>query len=173
MKVFYIRKSEFLSEISRDELEKVSDGRKYKCEEKYIEHLCGLYLIKYIAERYYNLSDTEIILNDKKPVFKNKDLYFSLSHSKDIVLVVFGNNNLGADVEYMTERDFAKILTHYHKSLENPTKESFYRFWTKYEAQIKLGVEPKSYFSCSLENEYMLTVVSDECMVSDFEIIKL
>jgi phosphopantetheinyl transferase len=172
MKIFYIKKDEFLEKISRQELEKVSDGKNYKSEKKYIEHLCGLYLVKYIAEKYYNLDNANISLKDKKPEFENSNLKFSLSHSKNIIIAVFSKNNVGIDIEYMANRDFKAILNYYHRQ-EEPTKEKFYRFWTKYEAEIKLNCEIKSYFSLPLENDYMMTVVSDEPIISDFEIIKI
>lgn len=173
MEIFYIKKDEFLKKVSRQELEKVADGRKYKSETKYIEHLCGLYLVKYLAEKYYNLPDTEIILKNGKPVFKNRDLHFSISHSKDVVLVVFSKNNVGVDVEYMADRDFAGILKYYGKDSENLTKEEFYRFWTDYEASIKLAAETKSSFSAIIEDNYVLTILSDVNMVSDFAIMKV
>lgn len=173
MKVFYIKKSEFLDEISRDELEKCSDGKKYKSEKKYIEHLCGLYLTKYVAKNFYNISDTTIISHCEKPKFLNSDINFSISHSNDLVLVAFDKNNIGADIEYMADRNFKAILNYYHKDVKDVTKEEFYRFWTELEAKIKLNSDVGSLFCIPLGNEYMMTIVSDECMVSDFEIIKL
>jgi phosphopantetheinyl transferase len=173
MKIYYIKKDEFLKKVSRQELEKVSDGREYKSEIKYVEHLCGLYLAKYVARNYYNIDNPQIVLKNDKPEFINKDISFSISHSKNIILVAFCKNNIGVDIEYMADRDFKSILKYYHKQLEDSTKEGFYRFWTKYEAEIKLDAKVKSYFSCTIEKEYMLSVVSDDTIISDFEFNKL
>ena len=173
MKIYYIKKDEFIKQVSKQELEKVSDGRQYKSEKKYIEHLCGLYLVKYIAKNYYNIENTQIITKDNKPKFSDKNICFSISHSKNIIMVAFDNSNIGIDIEYMANRDFKSILNYYHKQIEDLTKEGFYRFWTEYEAQIKLGTKIKSKFSKPVEKDYMMTVVSDVPMVSDFEIIKV
>ena len=48
MEIYYLKKDEFLKSINREELEKFSDGRKYLSEEKYLEHLCGIFLTKYV-----------------------------------------------------------------------------------------------------------------------------
>ena len=63
-------------------------------------------------------------------------MFFSISHSNDIVLVVFNSSNVGADIEYMQERDYKSIMKRYMDDVENPGKEYFYRFWTLKEARI-------------------------------------
>lgn len=170
MEIYYLKKDEFLKSINREELEKFSDGRKYLSEKKYLEHLCGLYLIKYVAKYYYDVKNPEIEYQNGKPFFKSREICFSISHSNNIVLVAFNNRNIGVDVEYMRPRDYQKIMKRYDCMDENITKEGFYRFWTLHEAEIKLGSKVKSSYSAMLEDAYMITCVSDDVLVTNADI---
>lgn len=167
MEIYYLKKDEFLKSINREELEKFSDGRKYLSEEKYLEHLCGLYLTKYVAKYYYDVKNPEIEYQNGKPFFKSKEICFSISHSNNIVLAAFNNRNIGVDVEFMRPRDYQKIMKRYDCMDENITKEGFYRFWTLHEAEIKLNSMVKSSYSAILEDEYMLTCVCDDILVTN------
>lgn len=173
MEIFYIDKSEFLQHFSLLELEKYSDGRKYKSQEKYLEHLCGLYLVKNIAMKIYNIKNTDIEIISDKPFFKSRELYFSVSHSKNIVAVAFSKYDIGLDVEFIKKRDFKSIMNHYNFEIENPSAREFYKFWTLHEAEIKLGQAPVSKFSIPMNDEYYLSCVSSTPLISSFEIVKL
>ncbi len=175
MDIFYLKKSEFLKNIDYKTLKTFSDNREFNSKEKEEEHLLGLFLTKFIAKHIYDIQNTEIEIINKKPFFKNAKLYFSISHSKDIVLVVFNNSNIGADIEYMENgKNFKLIMNRYGIKTSNPTAKEFYRFWTEHEAEIKLGNNNiKSLFSEILEDNYMLTCVSDNIFVSNFQIKKL
>ena len=174
MEIFYLKKSEFLKSINRESLEYFSDDREYAFEEKYLEHLCGLFLTKFIAKHFYEIADLEIERVNNKPFFKNSNIFFSISHSKDIVLVAFNNKNVGADIEYIAEgKDFHAIMKRYGQDVENPTSAEFYRFWTLHEAEIKLNERIRSIFSTKLENDYMLSCVSGDVLVSTFCVKKL
>lgn len=174
MEIFYLKKSEFLKSISRESLEYFSDNREYASEDKYIEHLCGLFLTKFIAKHFYELSDLEIVRENNKPFFKNGGMFFSISHSKDIVLVAFNNKNVGADVEYISEnKNFKAIMERYGEKVDNPTSLDFYRFWTLHEAEIKLNQNIRSIFSTKLEDDYILSCVSGDVLVSTFCVKKL
>ncbi len=176
MDIFYLKKSEFLENIDYETLKTFSDNREFNSKEKEEEHLLGIFLTKFIAKHIYDIQNTEIEIINKKPFFKNAKLYFSISHSKDIVLVVFNNSNIGADIEYMENgKNFKLIMNRYGIKTSNPTAKEFYRFWTGHEAEIKLGNNNniKSLFSEILEDNYMLTCVSDNIFVSNFQIKKL
>lgn len=173
MKIFYIKKNEFLEKITKEELLKYSDNRFYASEQKHIEHLCGLYLIKNAAQTYYNLKDTDIIYVGKKPHFKSNDLKFSLSHSNNIILAAFDKSDIGVDVEFMSPRNFQTIMKRYNIVYTNPTKEDFYKFWTEHEAKIKLGQQEASTYTTTLEKDYMLTLVCADRIIINPEIIKL
>ena len=72
MEIYFLRKNDFLKSVDLTTLEGYSDGRKYNCEEKRLEHLCGLFLTKFIAHYYYDVEDTTIILKGKKlKIFKS------------------------------------------------------------------------------------------------------
>jgi len=160
MEIYYLKKEKFLNSINRESLEKFSDGRVYASDEKYLEHLCGLFLVRFAAKTVYGLEDTQIELQGKKPCFKCSELKFSISHSKDIVLAAFCNGNIGVDVEYMFPRNYKKIMVRYGLKNDNPDMEGFYRFWTEHEARIKFGQDGILVFSDVLESEYMLSCVS-------------
>lgn len=173
MEIFYVEKSEFIQNVSILDLEKYSDGREYQSKEKYIEHLCGLYLVKNIASKYYGVKSLEFEVLNSKPYFKNREIFFSISHSKNIVAVGFSKNDIGLDVEFKKQRDFQNIVAHYGIEISDLNADKFYRFWTLHEAEIKLGKTPMSKFSVSLNEEYYLSCVSTVPMVSSFEIVKL
>ncbi|MBR6301373.1 hypothetical protein IKR55_01415 [bacterium] len=170
MKIFYLKKDEILEQVGLEELEKYSDGKSYSLEERYIEHLCWIYLVNKVGLSYLGIVDTSIIYEDKKPVLKSGEYNFSVSHCENIVVVGFSRNNIGVDTERMRERNFERLAKRYDIS---PTKEEFYKFWTKYEAVIKLGSTPKQVISKIIENDYMLTCVLDSDKETDFEIIKI
>lgn len=170
MKIFYLKKDEILEQVGLEELEKFSDGKSYSLEERYLEHLCWIYLVNKVGLSYLGIVDTSIIYEDKKPVLKSGEYNFSVSHCENVVVVGFSRNNIGVDTERMRERNFERLAKRYGIS---PTKEEFYKFWTKYEAVIKLGSTPKQVISKIIENDYMLTCVLDSDKETDFEIIKI
>ena len=169
MKIFYLNINETLKKIPLNELQKYSDGRFYRNVEKYMEHILGMYIVKNIGSKYYNIEDTTVIYEGEKPVFASGGINFSISHSGDIVAAGFCENNIGIDIEKMRERDFEKLAKRYNIP---PKKEDFYKFWTNYEAEIKLGKPPVQKFSKIFETDYMLTAVSDTPFRSEIEILK-
>ena len=170
MKIFYLKKDEIIEKVGLEELEKFSDGKTYTLEEKYIEHICWLYLLNYVGTDYLGIVDTSIVYEDKKPVLKSGEYNFSVSHSENIVVIGFSRNNIGVDIERMRERNFERLAKRYGIS---PEKEDFYKFWTKYEAVIKLGSTPKQVISKVIEDDYMLTCVLDSDKETGFEIVRI
>lgn len=173
MEIYYLKKSEFLQSVTRESLETFSDGREYLCDEKYLEHLCGIFLTKFVAKNIYDVKNLEIEYRNKKPFFKSNEIFFSISHSYDIVLVAFNNRNIGVDVEYMCPRNYKAIMNRYTQDNPNPSRKEFYKFWTFHEAEIKLNKPVKSVFSTMLGEDYMLTCLSDDILVTNFSIKKL
>ena len=124
-------------------------------------------MTKFIAKHFYEISDTEIIIENNKPYFKSKEIFFSISHSNDIVLVAFNNKNIGVDVEFLCERkNYKAIMERYGKIVHNPSRVDFYKFWTIHEAEIKLNSEIKSLFSSRLGKDYIVSCVSDDVFVT-------
>ena len=127
-------------------------------EKKKLQSAIGRHIAKEVAKVFYNIEDTEIITENKKPKFKNVDLCFNISHSNNIVAVAFDTMPLGLDVEYMKERDFKSLLERYN--IESDDKELFYQFWTEYEASIKIQAEIKQKLCFKLKDDYMLSLFS-------------
>lgn len=137
---------------------------KGKSEKRNFQHALGRFLVKYAAKNYYKINNTEIEIENNKPKFVQNSINFSITHSKNIVMVLFDENPVGIDVEFMKQRDFGKIFEHYNIDIQNPSREFFYRFWTEYEAKIKLQQTAKSYFSAEFPNGFMMSVTSGQSL---------
>ena len=168
MKIFYLDINEYPSNI--DFLKKFAD-RKFLCETKEIQHCYGRFLVKTAAKDFFKLDDTEIEIVNNKPRFKNNKLQFSISHSANIVLAAFDINHVGADIEFMKERNFKEIFKRYNYKGENISKELFYKFWTEHEAVIKLQGSPKTKITIPFENNFMITVAGN--FEENYKIYKL
>lgn len=175
MDIFYIRKNEFLSSVDKAALEKFSDGREYNSQDKKLEHLCGLFLTKFIAKNIYDVNNLGIEICNRKPFFVSREIFFSISHSKDIILVAFNNYDIGVDVEYMRKCNYKAIMSRYNAvdAGEEPAQKDFYKFWTMHEAQIKFGCECRASYSEIIEADYMLSCTSTETLISNFMVSKL
>jgi len=179
MNIFYLKKDEFLKKTNLAVLEKYSDGKVYKSREKYLEHLCGLCLVKTVAEDIYGEKPVKIGIKNSKPFFENSKLQFNISHSKNIVAAAFSLSNTGFDIEHMECRDYKKIMSRIKNNCYNspksndPDRKTFYRFWTTYEAEYKLGEKAVSRYSREIEKEYMFTAVCSAPLLSDFAVYKI
>ena len=160
MEAFYIDINEFKKSHNKDFLNQYADI-KLNTQKRFFEYTIGRYLIKTVAKQKYKIEDTEIILNEKsKPIFKNAELFFNISHSKDIIIACFDKNPCGIDIEYNKRRDLKKLSKHFNKIFNN--EEEFYKFWTYKEASYKLQENPiGSYFS-KFKDDYYLTIVSNK-----------
>ena len=159
MKIFYINIEEFKKKYDKNFLALYADIE-LKTEKRFYEYTIGRYLIKNIAKQYYEINDTEIIINENgKPSFANSNLHFSLSHSKNIVIACFDEYPCGIDIEYVKEKDLTKLSKYFKKDFE--TLEDFYKYWTQREAQYKLDKPAKSVYSANFKNNYYLTIVSN------------
>ncbi len=161
MKIFFIDMNKF--NLSDEILQTFLSERKFPSKNKENQHLYGRYLVDKVAKEIYKLDNTELEIINKKPRFKAGIIHFSISHSENIILAAFDENPVGADVEYMRERNFKELFARYN--YKGADKETFYRFWTEYEAGIKLQGSPQNKFSKEIIKDFMLTVVghfSDE-----------
>ena len=79
-----------------------------------------------------------------KPYFKNQTMHFSISHSQNILVVVFSNYSIGVDIQHYLNYDnaIAKNICNEKelKKIENSTKKEkeFTKLWTQKESVIKL-----------------------------------
>lgn len=158
MELFYINSKEFLHTHDLDFLKTYAEGRTFKSEKRFVEFALGRYLVKTAAEKFYGIKNTEIVIHNSKPEFKGGGICFNISHSSGTVMAVFDKNPCGLDLEEMKPRDFKKLSSRYNKNFE--TAEEFYKFWTEFEAEIKLQNPVQSKYTCVFQDRFMLTVVS-------------
>lgn len=155
MKIFFIDLNKFT--VNDEILQTFLSDKKFASKEKEYQHLYGRYLVDKAAKEFYKFDNTEIEIINKKPRFKNNKIHFSISHSENLIIVAFDDNPVGADVEYMRERNFKELFARYN--YKSADKETFYKFWTEYEAGIKLQGSPQNKFSKEITKDFMLTVV--------------
>lgn len=158
MDIFYIELDKFKKNHDKNFLIPYADVE-FKFEKRFYEYTVGRYLVKQVAQKYYNIDNTEIIKNaNGKPVFKNANLHFSISHSGNIVIACFDKYPCGIDIEYMKERDLHKLSEYFDRNFE--TLEDFYKFWTTKEATYKIIENNSHIHSQIFKNYYYLTCTS-------------
>lgn len=167
MKIFYINTDEFLKAHDAEFLQNYAEGREFKSQKRFVQFTLGRYLVKNAAKEVFRVEDTEIVIEDDKPRFKNASLYFSISHSKNFVAAAFDEVECALDIEEMKPRDFAALGERYGREFKS--SQEFYEFWTEYEAGIKLHAVPCGKFSQVFQKNFMLTAVS-VCEIEDITI---
>lgn len=122
--------------------------------------LLGRYLLKKGIQTIFGLdfADSALKFNKYgKPFLRdNKKINFSISHSKEMVLVAFAQYPIGIDIEYKGQHPdenlindlfFTSCEISYLKSLSKKyRKDMFYKMWTLKEAYVKtigLGMSAK------------------------------
>lgn len=164
LNIFFIRKDDILKKADKNSLYSFLEDKKFGSQKRKDEFCLGRFLVKYVLKQIYKQNDTEIIVENKKPKTKDNVVKFSISHSKDIVLAAFYGGEIGADIEFMKDRDFDRLFAYYNLPPKNKTcedkKKFFYRFWTQYEAQIKLQQPVQSGIILKFFKDYMLSVCS-------------
>ena len=158
MKIFYIDIEKAKKIIGKKKLCQYADIE-LKTEKRFYEYTLGRYLIKNVAKKNYNIDDEIIINKNGKPEFKNGEIYFSLSHSKNFIVACFDKNPCGIDIEFMKKRNLKELSEYYRQNFE--TIEDFYNVWTMNEAEYKLGQKAKFYKIFKIEN-YCLAAVSSK-----------
>lgn len=97
--------------------------------------------------------DTETVVSEQiirsekgKPYFKNLDIHFSISHTRDVWAVLMGPARCGLDVQYIKPCAFRKIAGRFFSLAENRYVdenglEGFFDIWTSREACGKFSGE--------------------------------
>ncbi len=159
MKIFYINILEFEKTYGKDYLKPYAD-KEFKSEKRFWEYTIGRYLVKNIAEKYFGVKNSEIITESSgKPIFKNSDLHFSISHSKNIVIACFDKNPCGIDIEQIKPRNLEKLSKHFNRQF--CSLEDFYKFWTHKEAKYKINNKETNFYFTKFKNEYYITVTGE------------
>jgi 4'-phosphopantetheinyl transferase len=93
----------------------------------------------------FNEVDDEIVYNNYgKPRLRYIPLHFNISHTNNVVVCAFSYEEIGIDIEKITNIDMETFKPHLTKSEWDQIQTSknklseFYNFWTKKEAIIKL-----------------------------------
>lgn len=104
-------------------------------------------IILSMANTHYNKNNLTIErAENKKPYFKNENIYFNGTHTSDLFASVMSEDyDIGIDAEKIKKRDFFDIAKEYFyeseiKYLENTHKLEidFFTIWTIKEAYIKM-----------------------------------
>lgn len=169
MKIFFVDSAKY--NVDSDVLKSFLKDRKFSSTEKEKQHCYGRFLLNKVAKEIYNIENTELEIINKKPRFKHSDMNFSISHSENIILIAFDSNPVGIDIEIMKERNFKELFARYNYKGANISKELFYRFWTEYEAGIKLQGTPKTKTNFPLLETFMVTAAGN--FEENFEIFEL
>ena len=126
------------------------------------EQLLGRKIVLEVAKSVYGVED-EIVYEGKRPHFKNNGIYFSISHSENLIVVAFDEEPVGIDVEFVKSRNFKKLAKRYNIKIETPT--DFYKWWTAYEAKYK-NASGKIVKTFELLPEYICSISTEKALAS-------
>lgn len=159
VKVFFMDVSPLMEEGKQKEFQRLksllSPGRRQKIEKfRYVQGKClslGAGLLLDYGLRQYGLRERDAVLvygADEKPYLKESpEIFFNLSHSGTIAMAVFGDRELGCDVERVgkpdlrvAQRFFAPEETKVLEKIQEEKEQAlmFYRFWTLKESFLKV-----------------------------------
>lgn len=130
---------ELLKEFQKKE---ISDPKSWNA------HCFSYLMVDRILREVYKIEDRTIVFDNKKPILKTGEKYFSISHSNEYTALAFSDTNCGIDIEKVQPREFEKISQ--RMGFRANTLGEFYNEWTKYEAEYKLGK------SCQIAKTYQL-----------------
>ena len=165
MKVFFLKKKEFLPYDKR-----FLFGNSFKNEKRNVEFALSRFLLDYILKNIYNIENYEIETVNNKPRIKTGSVHFSISHSNEIILIGFSEYEIGVDVELIKEKNLDRFSKYFKQNFL--TLDSFFDFWTKYEAEIKLQKKAKFFKSLVIEEKYYLSLCSVK-NIKEVEFFKL
>jgi len=104
------------------------------------ESIIARYFISKLVEKYFWIKNfLPQIDKNGVPVFEN-DIYWSISHKKELVFIWISKQKIGLDIETIKARDESLLDIFFndeYKILWWKTWENFYILWTNKEAIIK------------------------------------
>lgn len=161
IELYYIDTNKIPENFNTEELFQYSEDKEFKSEKRKLQFCLGRFLVHKTLYKY-GIKNPKILIKNNKPYIENEQIHFNISHSKNIVLAAFFKNPIGVDIEFMQDRDFKKILKHLKAQTKDFSKENFYRFWTQYEAKIKLQTEPESIHTQQIFENFMISVCTSQ-----------
>lgn len=90
------------------------------------------------------VTNAEIVYNEHgKPYLKNNELYFNISHDKNITVLVTSDKEIGVDLEYLTYKPSVvnKYFTPREQEIVKNSKNKAYDFtkiWVMKESYVKM-----------------------------------
>ncbi len=94
------------------------------------------YLIKKGLHSYFNIDEFNILYTDNGKPYLDNDVYLSISHDKDLVVVVLSNVEVGIDIQYYKNID-EDVLKRIGKLIN--TNNNIIRTFSIKEAILKLN----------------------------------
>ncbi|AKK72535.1 4'-phosphopantetheinyl transferase family protein [Chryseobacterium gallinarum] len=162
--------------------------------------LLGRVLLRHGLKSYYNIEDAEIgFLSGHKPFLKEHNIYFNISHSKNLVACAISDFPVGIDVEFsdpsINYQDFKFQMT--PAEFENVDGSAdkintFFTYWTEKEAVIKAhgdgmmipldsfeilhnecSIDGKKFFTKKvfIDEQYLSCIASNDPVIKTKEII--
>ena len=100
--------------------------------------------IEYLLKKIFGIVDARILKTDNgKPYLSNVHdvpLFFSVSHTKNLLFIAFSKENIGIDAEYATRRvHYAPIIKKFPQMEQNEIHSTadFLQHWLAKESAIK------------------------------------
>lgn len=163
MKIFIVRIKEFLKSIDETSFENI-----YKSDKRNMEFQLGRFITKYVASNVYDVTNTKIDVDNKKPYFVNSSLKFSISHSNEIIGVVFYDGIIGLDIEKFKPRNLDRLSDYFKKRFN--TLEEFYQYWTLYEANYKSKLSNEIRTTFRLEDYFISVSAENNAELNIYEV---
>lgn len=132
--------------------------KEFSNENKLREHCLAYFMLDKILKDKFRIENRELEFINNKPYLISGNLFFSISHSFDYIVIGISENECGIDIEIIKERDYQSISK--RMNFVSNSLEEFYKNWTKFEAEYKLGNLSKSFVQQEYKN-YMITAVSN------------
>ena len=161
MELYFLKIETFLKELDENFLSGYREEKKDACIKRQNEYALGRFLLTQVLTNFYDIKNPKILIKNDKPYLDDGSIFFSLSHSKGIVAVVFDSSEVGFDIEFMKKRDFKLLIERYDIDVKDDEKTDFYSFWTSYEAEIKLQKPVKSQFDSCFYSDYWMSIKSE------------
>ncbi len=175
--------SEYEKYLSCISIKRKNRIERFRFEKDKTVSLCSELLIRCKLSEILEVNPKEIILESKengKPYVSNfENIHFSLSHSRNMILLAVDKDRIGADIE-LIEKDNTNIAKsfftnseyNYIIKSENPTK-SFYTVWTMKEAYLKMtgdgivnGLDNFDVFSTKFKRMLKTYIYKDKYMTA-------
>ncbi len=127
--------------------------------------------IKYILNNYYNIYEYEIYKEKNgKPFLNISNLYISISHSYDCLIIGFSNCLIGIDIEKVRScntRLLDRIINDNEKDYTMDKNEYLIYLWTRKESYVKMTGEGIKGFFKNIPLDYDKNIVTRNILINN------